>query len=295
MKRNLSAFLITNFALLGAFALGAYFFHTSPESRHSMKAAKFTETAEKMHHSSADLLLATANDRSRDESIVSAAMSGFVPSFLTHYRAIETGDNLHKITFFAAPDYFAIGNNQEFTRVPLSLEGAITVARKFHALPPTRKMVDIIYQNAVKKLQPRFYAPSPQMTSSGTIIRHNTEIQSSLRPSDLGSLIAGHKKDIVISPRLLKQRDRVAIYGWHTLSAKSPIQPLSLWHGSYYVDYSHGLRLIHKSVIVDGKIRSLRKVLADPDLAHYLSDEGPFDVDAIIQQNADPTYKTAQK
>ncbi len=41
-----------------------------------------------------------------------------------------------------------------------------------------------------------------------------------------GKLIAGHKKDVVITNRLLTMPKRVAIYGWHRPNG-SPIQPLA--------------------------------------------------------------------
>ena len=49
-------------------------------------------------------------------------------------------------------------------------------------------------------------------------------------------------------------------------------------HADYYVDYSHGIRLIQREVIVDGKPRDIGEVLKDKDLSALLSDEGPIDV-----------------
>jgi hypothetical protein len=43
----------------------------------------------------------------------------------------------------------------------------------------------------------------------------------------------------------------VAIYGWHTIDAK-PIQPVYAGHVNWYVDYSHGIRLIAQKVKIDG-------------------------------------------
>ena len=62
-------------------------------------------------------------------------------------------------------------------------------------------------------------------------------------------LIAGIKKDNVISGKIKRdaRRDRVAIYGWHQRSGQ-PIQPLYTGHVSWYVDYSHGVRLIYRKI-----------------------------------------------
>ena len=56
----------------------------------------------------------------------------------------------------------------------------------------------------------------------------------------------------------------------------APIQPLSTVHGACYADYSHGIRLVSETVVVDGKTRSVYDVLLDPVLSKVLSDEGPI-------------------
>jgi len=65
----------------------------------------------------------------------------------------------------------------------------------------------------------------------------------------------------------------VAIYGWHWPWG-SPIQPLSTVHGARYADYSHGVRLVSETVLIDDEPRQISTVLEDPDLAGLLSDEG---------------------
>jgi hypothetical protein len=89
----------------------------------------------------------------------------------------------------------------------------------------------------------------------------------------LGELVSGHKKDVVISNRLLLKKDRIAIYGWHRPTG-APIQPLSTVHGAGYADYSHGIRMVSDTVWVDGRPRSLNDALADPRLAPLFSDKG---------------------
>jgi hypothetical protein len=91
----------------------------------------------------------------------------------------------------------------------------------------------------------------------------------------LGALVAGHKKDVVITARLAQSPGKVAIYGWHHTNG-DPIQPLYLGHTAAWVDYSHGVRLVQRSLQVNGKPSSVAAVLADANLAGLLSDEGPF-------------------
>ena len=80
----------------------------------------------------------------------------------------------------------------------------------------------------------------------------------------------------MITNRLKEKPNKVAIYGWHQLDAK-PIQPLYLGHADYYVDYSHGIRLVKETMTVDGKPRKVEDVLRDPEMSKLLSDEGSID------------------
>jgi hypothetical protein len=111
------------------------------------------------------------------------------------------------------------------------------------------------------------------MRSNLYLSKHQQRIdeqRSGLLP---GELIAGHKKDLVLSNRLGQLPGRVAIYGWHRAPG-DPIQPLSTVHGARYVDYSHGVRLVSATVIVDGRPRSIYDALQDSQVAPVLSREG---------------------
>jgi hypothetical protein len=99
------------------------------------------------------------------------------------------------------------------------------------------------------------------------------EKQSRARGIRLGSLVSGHKKDVVITNLLAKRPGQIAIYGWHR-SKGAPIQPLSTVHGAGYADYSHGIRLISETAIVDEKPQPLYEALQDSLLANIFSDEG---------------------
>jgi Ig-like domain-containing protein len=68
----------------------------------------------------------------------------------------------------------------------------------------------------------------------------------------------------------------VVIYGWHYPSG-SPIQPLYNGHGETYADYSHGIRLVQNSMIVDGASAIITNILTDSALAPLLSDEGAME------------------
>ena len=122
--------------------------------------------------------------------------------------------------------------------------------------------------------------PNATMTTVPIFVRHDSIIETARQANKFSTatLVAGHKKDIVITNRIAREPGRLFIYGWHYQDGK-PIQPLSAAHSVNYVDYSHGVRLIRDEVLVDGKIYSLKKLLQDPLLYKLFSDEdGPMEV-----------------
>jgi UDP-galactopyranose mutase len=55
--------------------------------------------------------------------------------------------------------------------------------------------------------------------------------------------------------------------------AGHPIQPVYAGHVDWYVDYSHGIRLVHRTIYVNNKAMDYRDVLKDPELKQLLSNE----------------------
>jgi hypothetical protein len=171
------------------------------------------------------------------------------------------------------PDYLALGTDADFLRIPLTLPVALQVAGAWDMYLPTRKIVDAVYRQAEVRLAPRPLRPGPTMRSSEYYLRHQQLIEADLVGKRRGALTAGHKKDIVLTRRLAKQADRIAIYGWHRGEGK-PIQPLSLVHGARYADYSHGVRLVDSKCLCHGVEQRLDALLLDPAEAPIFSFEG---------------------
>jgi hypothetical protein len=109
-----------------------------------------------------------------------------------------------------------------------------------------------------------------------TFVQHNDIIELQRAGKPLGVLTAGHKKDVVVSNRLKEKPSKVAIYGWHKPDGKA-IQPLYAGHADRYVDYSHGIRLVKRAMMVDGKTRDLKFLLHDAKLNSLVSDEGAIE------------------
>jgi len=217
----------------------------------------------------------------REAAVRRLVLKGDVPDFLRTLCPIEVTNVLAGMTnigtIFVAPDYLAIGSNEDYLLVPMTPQSAQRVADALGCTLPTRKMVDAIYAAAEVKLPPEPIPPSPAMTNLAVFAQHNKTVRAQraafLSSHPLGALVAGHKKDVVISARLSVTGNKVAIYGWHRTNG-APIQPLYTGHSANWVDYSHGIRLVHRMMEVNGKRMQLEAVLADPYLAGLISDEG---------------------
>jgi hypothetical protein len=90
--------------------------------------------------------------------------------------------------------------------------------------------------------------------------------------------VAGHKKDVIISNAITTNLKPavpkpVVIYGWHEPGGV-PIQPLYNGHAETYADYSHGIRLVQRAVLLDSAVTTLEDVVRDGVLWPLLSDEG---------------------
>jgi hypothetical protein len=218
----------------------------------------------------------------RDATIAAEALAGNLPGFLRQLSPVTfTGrmadGTAAQVTLCVTPDYLAVGDDRDFVRVPLGLRAATSIAQSFDMMLPTSRMVDAIYGNAQLRLPPRPMEPGPQMTSTTYLLRHNATIEAQRASAGVpvGTLISGHKKDLVLSNRITRRQGRVAIYGWHRRSG-NPIQPLSTVHGAGYADYSHGIRLVSKIAYVNGRAVDLRQMLADGRYASLISKEGPI-------------------
>jgi hypothetical protein len=224
----------------------------------------------------------TLSEDDREQAIETELLSGNMPAFLTRLapvtlRGTSREGRSVRVMLCVFPDYLAIGSDRDFVYAPMRLATALTVASRYGFTIPTVRMVDAIYAQSAVHLAPQ-PLPAGERMRSIAYYRHHSELiegQRNALGAQMGLLTAGHKKDLVITNRLRRFPDRVAIYGWHR-SERDPIQPLSTVHGARYADYSHGVRLVSAVVYVDGEARSMAEVLADPQLASVVSEDGPI-------------------
>ncbi len=224
--------------------------------------------------------VSTMDESLRERAVLGQLLRGNLPEFLKNLKPVRLAETFEDgkaamATIFVMPDYLAIGSDRDFLRVPMALSAAVDIAGRFGFILPTRKMVDAIFEQSALHLTPQPMPAGPEMRSTAYVSTHNRRIKEQRQalggPPD--ALVSGHKKDLVLTNRLARRPGRVAIYGWHRPSGV-PIQPLSTVHRADYADYSHGVRLVSETVLLDGKPCSIYDVLQDPRLARILTDEG---------------------
>ena len=224
--------------------------------------------------------LRTMPPAARQRALLREITRGNVPRFLRRLQPVSLmgrsrSSRTRTATVWVMPDYLAVGSDADFVRVPLDFYTATALAEEFGLVLPTRKIVNAVYRQATVRLSPIPMEPGPRMRSPAYVLAHNRQIELARNGRRVGTLTAGHKKDLVLTRRLTRRPPRVAIYGWHRREG-DPIQPLSTVHGAAYTDYSHGVRLVASSILVESDLHDMFAVLADRRLASLVSDEGPI-------------------
>ena len=220
----------------------------------------------------------------REGEICRQILAGNVPSFsrtLTPVRFRGHADGKDQmITLFVACDYLAIGSTEDYFYAPLTPLAAQFLATRLDCTLPTSEMVDLIYEAAELRLKPQPIPPSDSMTTVAVFLQHNDSVRAQIAATGLQrspeTLVAGHKKDLVISNKIYdhhKNTGRVVIYGWHR-GPGLPIQPEYNGHHENYADYSHGVRLIANEMLINGKVFRIPDILKNPALAPLLTNGG---------------------
>lgn len=194
-----------------------------------------------------------------------------------------------RVSLEVASDYFAVGNRENFLRLPLTPVTAQKVANLLGVLLPTPRLVLETWRSAEVKLAPlpasKMSAGKNMYASMSQFAEHNALVNQQLLGTSVNALRSGHKKDVVVGN--LYKPGKVLIYGWISPNAEVPakdvypsmtapwrIQMYSNVHGEGYFDYSHGIRFVSPTMTIDGQTYDTEKVMTDSKLAKLVSDEG---------------------
>lgn len=214
-----------------------------------------------------------------EEETVKQILSGNMPSALKKFRKIKynvyhlernsKGKEINKkytVEMWVLPDYLAVGSDEDFVRMPMGPLAAQRVADSLYCSLPTTFLVDRIDEAAEGRIEIFPFRPVGDRNMKPLCFEDsNNAINALMRAKGLhfGQFVSGLKKDVVLTTRLENEAGfnrHVAIYGWHHPDGH-PQQPLFIRHGNFYSDYSHGIRLIYRTIKIDGKEYDLRAVL----------------------------------
>ena len=221
-----------------------------------------------------------------EELVYREVTHGNVPDFMRpeNFREITVETQIAGRTISAkvrvCPDYLAIGNNDDFFRVPLSPITARRIADRFGFVLPTQRLTDVIDTEArsVGGFLPFNDAPeiarrvtNPRtghsvfdgeqgkpwnlaaygyyegiwMLTPAFAIKQNEMINSDLVRAGSPPFRSGMKKEVLYDPLAFVESHEggppVVIY-------RQGIQGLSNWHNETYHDYSHGIRFLSSDV-----------------------------------------------
>lgn len=228
----------------------------------------------------------------RDEAIYSEVLMGNFPNFMRKLIPITISDKGNTLIYNVTPDFLCIGTDEDYVRAPLGAPAAQKIADAFGCVLPTPKMSDQIWHAATIKLAPAPLPANNKMTDTDVFYNHNQIIQNQMGNKAPGELVAGHKKDVVISNELLGKSDRLGIHGLHSEDGK-PIQDGALSkHNSSYRDYSSGVRLIDKNATLNGKaVNLVTDVMKNDQYAYLISNEGTLKMVSYIDPKTNQPYK----
>jgi len=233
-----------------------------------------------------------SSGEARDQKIYEQISNGNIPNFLRSFVPITVKDGQNTLTYNVMPDYISVGSDEDYVRVPVGASMAQKIADEFDCTLPTPKISDQIWSSATVKLDPKPMGASNRMTNTSEFLEHNNVIENQKKSNNQGQLVAGHKKDIVISNQLVGKKNRLGIHGLHTKDGK-PIQGGALSpHSMNYTDYSHGIRLVDRECNLNGQVVDIIDDIAKNKLyAHLISNEGPL---AFTSYNYESTKKPTQ-
>ena len=242
-----------------------------PRSNNAETGSQFCERVGKLGH------------RERENEVVQSILSGNVPRRSREMASIQVSlspkdERTILATYYVMRDYMAIGSDEDYVRMPLTPNSAMQICDQTNGLLITEKISDDVYSAAEYRVEP--YPLTSDRDQVSAFVIHNQAIEVAIHDHGDSPLVAGIKKDLVITNRLKEKTHRVAIYGWHYSDGRI-IQPLYVGHVDWYTDYSHGLRLMSNRMLIDGVPWDVRDVLTHDKYNELLSREGTIDIGDI--------------
>lgn len=215
-------------------------------------------------------------ERKREELILDAVRQGLTMPI--EWAEVYSYAKGHEAVLKVSTDAVAIGEPDDWVRVTVSHTTAQQIADILGAFLPTSRISDLINDQAAVRLKPCLQRPDKQMAYTSRMVKHHKAVEE--RRDGRAGLVSSVGKDWVLTNRLAGRPKNAANYGWHDRSSpnKRVWQPVGLAHDRFHVDYSQVVRLVCRTVCVDGQELPLDDVLRSPELAPLVSSEGPLKI-----------------
>jgi hypothetical protein len=266
----------------------------------------------------------------RENAILQQIEMGNIPDFLRRpkpltIKGLEGGE----VTTYVMPDYIAIGSDKNFVRIPLSPILAQALASKYNLALPTKTIVEETYRQAGKRVVGPSYSHADEfeqnsafLDSPGFYLRSSKDIDAQLKGLKPGTLVAGGKKELVVSPFVAvrttwaKADESIAFYGLFD-SRGIPAQRTPGHGGEMgyrHTEYALGVRFLSPMIVVrdssgQTRVTTMNEGLQDPEVAKIISRvertydqpetrvplmDGPFDPSTCYQQKIPKGQKEPQ-
>ena len=221
----------------------------------------------------------------RDDAIVAAVARGeYAP--LNWVEVPIAFGSVDDASIFVMRDALMLGEPGDYVRVSMNADTAQRVAWQLGAFLPTTKICDAVWDAAQIKISPCTQGPPRysynDMDLPERMIDYHEQVDAKIRAlTSIGAPFVGNVgKHWVLTNKNIGS-NRVRNYGWYvdrgwsvSASGRRMIQSLGAAHNSRHVDYSQVLRLVKNEVMIGTKSYTFDEVATDPQLAHFVSDEG---------------------
>jgi len=220
---------------------------------------------------------------------------------LYEWTPVQTTYQGHTAIIPVFADALRIGSPESAIRVAVDYRTAQQIADALGGSLLTSRVSDAAWQQADARLTATKMANTPSqvvaMANTSRMLDHSQAVDAKLSKqvtSATTPLVGNAGKDWVVTKRWAEAPGKLvkapmsaaANYGWYEKGAGSwnpphtleLVQPIGLRHGLTHVDYSQQLRLMGRTIEVDGQRMEVADVMRSPELAGLVSDEGilPF-------------------
>jgi hypothetical protein len=244
-----------------------------------------------------------------DKIVISHMEEDHIPNYILkdYWKEVTIKGNGHTLVILVAPDYFALGTDDDPFRVGReSPFCAMRIADYLDSLLPSTKILREIQKQAEPKFAYTDVKAAPYNIPLAKIETHNALVaannlanklfeKAGITPGENDETAIGYRKSIVVGPNL--DGSKVAIYGGRWSAAGAIVQPYSTIHESMYSDYSHGVTLVSRKANLDGDDVDLRDdvfLSTDPGIYGLVVDLTKAEGVGAPQVRFDPIFPNAK-